>query len=682
MRSLLTLVLLSGLIPSISAQTRVFGYRGVVPGAQSLSISTMSLRSDGRYLFYSTGASYFQALDMLDMATIGDTATATNDIVFNVSLTNDTHLTVATASGVQYFNVQYPFAPTEEGTRYPRPSGLSVSVQDACVGPSGKTYFLERGTTSNSHLVRSVQGSVAGSDITWSNIFGPRSPSLSPLAIRCGKQNIFVIANYVNDSGVETEYWVAMLDGAGNAVSRIDLWDANSGLGSQASSAFSRIDFVMHPKKDQLLFLFNKKNSTSIAFDNSKVITVPPSSTVNVGSDAQFLASFVDSTSAFTGLFLKYDWAHYADNAVDNTYKFLFSAADAFTSLCNDSPRSCYGDVAGTGYTTAITPPLHTIWASSASDHYKIGNMGTSGLILISKAPSLQFTTNPMSPIQSLSASRPLAFTLTSDADLTLEMRVDEDADRKGSSYGITKIGKTVTPSTGSLDLRANTPTVYRMTVADLALIKNQTNSITIFGTDGSQNALLARTGFTFSYDPPPGSVLNFKTGWGDQSAAAFFDLPKDADIQTVLIYFSYDASSLDSLPTDADGLTRATTTIATVNGGTLTSPAQVDAATWAGRYVISPITNGRTIYIRPALIDKGGQYSENNAAALTAEPGRTRTVAEALGSPASCALDSHAEQSRTSFFLWIIFAVICGVLRFEAKKLGPALLRNRRGGD
>jgi hypothetical protein len=284
---------------------------------------------------------------------------------------------------------------------------------------------------------------------------------------------------------------------------------------------------------------------------------------------------------------------------------------------------------------------------------------------------------------QDLVAAQSLSFGLVSDSNLNLEFRIDEDADSRGSFSGLTKTpGKLVKAES----LLANTAKNFSITTSDLGITKNQTHSLMIFGVapDDGSAGLTARTGFTFLYDPPPGKVLHFRTAWGDQAVAAVFDLPPDGDLQTVLVHFSYDVNDLadSKLPISMDTLATNTITIQSVTGANIVSPAKIAASDWRGRYVIAPIANGRSLYIRPQLIDKKNQFSTVNVEALSEAPARTLTIPEALGSAASCALEPRGQMKCLDLLVVFVGSLLGLGLRFRAKKLGPALLRNRRGGD
>lgn len=646
------------------AETRYFGYRGTVPGVQNDTISSMVMRSDARYLFYSTGGSSFKALDLLDMATTSNEAVATNGVVFGLGLVSDTRLAALTAKGLQYFNIQYPFDVAEETSRYSRDSSATTTVMSACLGPDQTAYFLEEGAGRNLHILRTVSGTTAGKVFSWTDLFGSRSPYLNPISLYCGRQSVFVTANRIDESGIESEFWVATV--SKSSATAFDLYSAPGPLGSNPGNYYSRVDTILHPKKDQLEILFNKKSYSSVGSSNSKILTVTTGAvSVDIGSDAQFLSGFLDGATAYIGAFLQNDWINYKSDYFSNTYRFLFSSTELLSSNCNLDPNPCF-EKSGLGLSTSQTPSGKSLWVSSEKDHYKFGTYGSSGLILLTKAPNLEFVVNPMD--QMLSSNRALTFTLTSDSNLDLEMRVDEEADTRGTYLGLNKPGKVVTPSLGSLSLAANTPTTYQVSSSALGLTKDRKNSLMIFASspDDGASRLVARTGFTFTFDPPPGGVLNFRTIWGDQSVGAVFNLPSGGDISTILLYLSYDPALLASLPSDAAGVAAATTSLETgVNGGRLTSPIQISAANWSGTYIIAPIQNGRTLYIRPAVIDKGGQFSTANPEALSAQPGRTRTLSDALGSPASCSLRSTKPLSGIGIsFLGLLFIIGVSSLR------------------
>ncbi|MDB5038572.1 MAG: hypothetical protein JWQ35_2100 [Bacteriovoracaceae bacterium] len=632
------LLLAKGLYSQTSQ--RIFGFRGIVPGVQGQSINSMSIRSDGRYLFYSNKTAGFQALDLQDMATVGN-AIAVNGIAFGVFLTSDTRAAVATANGVEYFNVTYPFAVTEESQKYTRDISSNTTVMDACMDSSQNIYFLEQGTASN-HIVRVVNGLSQTALTNWSTIFsaaGSNFGNLNPVAIRCGAQGAFVLASQITN-GSETGFWVAGVGAL--SMNAFDIVLANS------LSNYQRTDFVLSQKKDQLIFLYNKipANQTGITIDNSKAVFVSPSGSfsLNVGSSGKAVASFLDATQVFHGFFIGQDVITNPSNPPSNN--FLFSQAENFTTAFQPSQFGTPG--VGDASAGASTPSL---WVSSANDHYKYGATESSGLVLISKAPLLQFVGNPQG--QTLLGSQPLKFTLTSDSDVNYEFHIDSNADARGSSSGIsTSAGTTIKAGT----LSANTNTDFVLTASDvgLTLVKNYSLMIFARAPNDGPTGLTARTGFTFLFNPPPGPVTHFKLGFGDESAEASFGLPPSGNIATIILHFSYNLSDLDSLPSDTSSLAASARTVTILNGATLTSPIQIPIANWNGSYVIAPIENGKTIYVRPQLLDNSGQFSSNDPAALGVTVYRTLSIAEALGSANSCELQVNAKWD--SSVLWLTF--------------------------
>src|SRR5262249_13250332 len=107
-----------------------------------------------------------------------------------------------------------------------------------------------------------------------------------------------------------------------------------------------------------------------------------------------------------------------------------------------------------------------------------------------------------------------------------------------------------------------------------------------------------------------------------------------------------------------------------------------IPAAGWGGGYILAPIQNGKAVYMRPQLIDKSRQYSTDNPDALSIAPYRTLSLPEALGGSNSCTLKPGERTNFSGWWVSILGFLSIVVIRFRAKKLGPALLRNRRGGD
>ncbi len=640
---------------ALYSEERYFGYRGTVPGLIDRSISAAALRSDGRYLFYSTGSSSFQALDMQSMALTMPQAVATNGLIFGLYMSSDTRLVATTEQGVQYFSMQYPFEPKEESTKFQRPPDQPTSVFETCMDSDQQIYFLEKAgaNSPNAHIIRKVKGVTQDSAlITWASLFDNPS-TLTPVGIRCSAKDVFVLASRVQE-GVETEFWVRNLAGG-----KVNLMSADT-------VGFTRTDFILSDRGDQLFVLFNRKVVTEASKQDARIFIVNSGmgvSLINAGSQGQALASFKDGTGFRHGLFLKQDTASLSAPGVN---KFLSAAAEEFV------PNVQFKN-AGAGFADA-GQKTDSFGLSSAKDTYALIFTQSTGAVLLSKAPDLQFVSNPMG--QELTATDPVVFNLKSDTILNYEIRIDDELDDRGTNSGLsTTFGRIVKEG----QIPANIETPLSISAAEMKVKKNKTYAVTILGkadSDGAQG-VMARTGLSFAYDPPPGPVTDFRVGFGDMSAQAKFGIPNDGDIDVVLIHFSYDPADLAD-----DQLTINDRTVETgVNGGTLTSPIQVAKKDWDGSYVIAPIQNGKKIYLRAQLKDTKGQLSVENAEAKGVIPYRTLTIPQAIGSVESCSLQVGTNVSPKMTYLLLLIGFGWVSLRLR-KKLGPARLRNRRGGD
>lgn len=658
--------LLTGLFSkTVLAEDILTGYRGVVPGAIGQTIKALSLRADGRYLVSSSGDSSFQVLDMQDMATKSP-AVATNGLVFALQMATSTRLIVATSQSVQYFNLATPLEPKEETQKFSRnTSETSTSVMDACMDDDHRVYFLERGQT-NQHFVRIVQETQEVSKLTWQNLFKSEANLVSPVGIQCFKKSFVVLANRLNSELSEYQFWISAPDS-----NPIDVLNS-------ISSSFSRSDYLMNAERDRLLILLNRKNVTSRTKDDARILQItsdlsslpglPLNASVetqyySLGSGGQALASFFEGGLSFLGFFVEKDSLYNLDAPPSN--RFLVAPSTELTQ-----GHSFKEGGVGLASAGGKRPSL---WVSSKSDVYSIGAITSSGLTLVSKAPLLEFASNPMG--QEMSSSNPVSFTLRSDKKLDYTVRFDIDANPQGDSSGIsTRVGKVI--EEGHFDAGSSGyEKSIRLSPSTLGVVKNKTYSVLILARDpeASGTGLEARTGLSFNYDPPPGAPQNFRVGFGDMSAEAIFGLPADGDITRVQIHFSYDPSDLTEEKMASEETRQVDTGV-----GTLQSPIDISASSFSGRYVLHPLQNGRKIYLRARIKDKK-EWSTNNPEALGVTPYRTLTIPQALGGVQSCSLQTSTTEPWMQMALGFFFIVVLRALR---KKLGPARLRNRRGGD
>lgn len=650
-------------LSSLKAETYVVGHKGSVHGLSGKYIRSMALRSDGRYLFYGEGSSQFNVIDLLDMSNIGEPV-AVDGTVSGLFLDGDAKLVVATTKGVQYFNVTLPYDISEYSGKFKANDSESATPIASCFSSDKQVFFLEQGSDSSLHRVRYVKDGLLVGSTAWSAYFPDNFNQLDPLKVLCADAKVLLFgkAKVTGSSvGQQGDIWVAKLNSTNPAASeRKNL--------AEDLSLYSIKDFGVSAKKDQLLVLYNRKTALNGTDDSlTRVFGLSDLNffSTNLGGEGRAISRFWSGEDSYFGFFIGKDYLK--DLADPPLNQFLVVKSSEFHGDTNFP----FG-IRGVG-TTQVGSLVPSYWESSKSDHYKYGISSSTGLALLTDGSSLEFTESPDG--QTLQSDEPLHFSVQSDTDLTYEIRFDESADIKGTTNGLTNTPGNVVRS-GSFS--AHTPTSFEIAATELKVTKNQKHSLMIFAKDparGSGSPVM-RLGFRFSYDPPPDPVTKFRLGFGDQSVYVFFKAPKVDDIDYYAVYFSYNASDLDNL----DGTER---TFATGLGDrTITSPIKVSAGSWNGSYGIGPIPNGVPLYVRVQVVDKSGQVSVDNPAALSQMAYATLTLPQALGSVESCALTD-----RPSSIPWVFTFLFLGSFlglreMVRRKKIGPSTSRNRRGGD
>lgn len=639
----------------------ILGFKGSLFSLSSTAVKTMDIRSDGRYLFYSSGSNSFSVLDLLDMGRFGETVTTNGDVI-GVFMDGDTRLSVATSKGVQYFDIAKPLKPVKStflNQDYVRTTDPGLAITDACALNGNKIALLEKDNGStNAHKIRIVTGIDFVVSPSWTAVSNSQ-PTLKPFAVRCSGNSV-IVASFENNLNFDsaTKIYFSVIASTGALSSAAQSF--------QISSSYRVGDFVLSEKKDQLLVLFNRETNLNQT-DDSVLMTIPaPSiggqSTFSVGSQAQAVSSFKEGSDFQTGIFVGDDRL---SNLPDRSNKLLLSNLPFVGGIQDDRGPG----FAGVG--------LHrpSLWVSSGDD-YKYGLTLASGIALISRGPKVEITEAPSTT--TLSSSQPLKFKLKADRDLSYAIYFDQTYSLDGTSSGLNREpGALIKRGNLLKDLESDE---IEVTAAELGIFANRRHSLSIVAYDPSLNAStapLTRLGIPFAFDPPPGAVRNLRLEFGDSAIFVRFDPPLVEDLASYSIHFSYDPNDLSDPLSDTPR-----TFNSGVNGQTLISPVVVNALEFSGEQILKPIKNESPLYVRVYAIDATNQKGEASAL-MKRTPYRTLSLPQALGSAESCSLRAPLPGESLKS-LWLQFFFICcflGILR-ALKKIGPSTSRNRRGGD
>jgi len=645
------------LTPLRAADEGVFSLKGQIQGLRNTAVQYMALRSDGRYLFYSTGDSSWNVIDLLDMVTTG-TAVSVDGSVVQLSLDGDQRLIVVTTAGIQYFDVTKSLSPEEEDNKFETPTSATTTVVGACVDSNQQVYFLEQSETKYEHLLRTVKGTTEQSETDWINIFGNTGKDLVPYAIRCAKNNVIVAAEDADSTTIDLYLSRLSPSDLSQSQETIEL--------SNDYEDYSTQDFGLSADGEQFLLMLNaledgsKENS-----EYTKVLSFSSSSlnssfVVNMGAEGMAMARYFQSDASAYSFFMGKNY--FDDPLQTDVDELLNVVASSFSPLINadrwgDKGDAIFGD-------SSVGSTSYSSWVNSSKDHYVYGITESSGVSLLTKGASLNFESDPGTP--ALSASSPLEFNLVSDRDLTYEIRFDESPNADGTSNGLDySAGKKIQEG----DLQKNVAKSISLSASDLGITKDGTHSLMIFGRykGASIDDPVSRLGLSFTYNPPPDAIRNFHLAVGDESVHVYFDPASDpGDIAHYLIYLGYTKSDLSDLPTSDAELDTWTRSITGVDGKSISSPVSLSPSSFSGSYVIAPLENNKELYVRVQVVDSSSQYSTGNPAALGATPVKTKSLADAFGSENSCSFVAKSKGLDSSFFSFMsLFALMALAIFF-----------------
>ena len=170
-------------------------YVGMLPALEGVNVKSFDLRSDARYLFYSTGSSSWNVVDLLDMNTLGSQNINSGSNVVDLFYRSSNELVVVSAKKIDLYDVTKVFKPELKSTSYTFPQ--TTSPLDACVGENAQIFVLEFDSFGNSFVRVLSSDFRVLKTISWPDIFdssGRPSQDLFPIAIRCFKAGAIVLA--------------------------------------------------------------------------------------------------------------------------------------------------------------------------------------------------------------------------------------------------------------------------------------------------------------------------------------------------------------------------------------------------------------------------------------------------------------------------------------------------------
>jgi hypothetical protein len=622
----------------------VTSYKGRIDALRSDSLSALTLRADGRYLFLSKTDSSLLALDLQDMGLEGPSISADGSIV-DLFMPSSTEVIATHQKGVQYFDVSKPFSISKFDLKYTRPTETPTrTVTDSCWLGQRKTALLEESSGSE-HIVRFVEGSNLVAVVAWSSIFPSSTTALRPMAIWCTSDAVLLLA-MEGSWGAKDSFRLARISASNQSVSTASFTLTDRFID----------DAVLSPRSDQLLVLANRQSPQSNRED-ARVVAISPSSleitaVKAAGSGARAIAAFKLGDQFRLGVFVD---SFYPETTASESNRFPMTALPLTNS---SSFEGLWGE--GSSVVGARKPSL---WLSSGVDHYKYGLSESAGVSLLGSGPQVTLTDRPED--SQITASSPLTLSFSVDRRTQYQIRLKQDYAEDGSSAGLSREYGTLV-SSGFIDENQSSGGLT-FSLSDLNLSLERSMSLSLIAWDPSLpqgSEPQTRIGIPFVYDDPPSEVRNLVVKSGDQSVHLYFDPPAGGDISQYYVDYSFEATDLDLF--DASASRSFESGIA---GYTLTSPKTFSATNQKTHVVLSPVENYREVYFKIYAVDKAGQLTDSPQL-KSAQGYNTLSVPQALGGARSCSL-VVASQRAKSTELWTLsaFLILLGFIRFSGKK-------------
>lgn len=622
-------------------------YVGGLPALEGVNVKSLDLRSDARYLFYSTGSSSWNVVDLLDMNTLGSQNINVGSNVVNLFYRSPNELVVVSAKKIDLYDVTKVFQPELKSSSYT--FAPTNSPLDACIGENGQIFVLEFDSLGN-FFVRILSSDFRVlKTISWANIFessGRPFDDLFPIAIRCFKAGVIVLAEEEVPNAV-SDFWLGRIED--------DFSVLNSVLVRQ--TGYSLQDLIVDDYSQRVLTLFNREVSQSNSsdsilkvfnFDSEAVGPFP--ALLNAGSEGKALAAFIENTKPFYSAFVGQDYLSSAAFPPQNQV-LQFEAANSVSSLNLLPDRGVENAVFSLG-------PIFSQWRSSNSDHYAYGLFSSQGVGLLSNSSKLEIV-----EIENLklSASKDLEFTVRSDREVELKIRVIDDIKIEGETSGINiNRGSLIS----SFSLNENENFEVRISAEQVKTIKDVNLRLLLLATEkNNSETSVARVGLPFSLDKEPPPIQNLKLGFGDRSLRVFFDLPYDpGDIDYFLIFMAKSEADLETLPTSAEDLNETWNDLKFDGHGetSFSNPIRLNFADWQGSYEIAPLKNDEDVFVRVLVVDQAGNFSLQNPASISNQPRPTLSLQKAFGSQ-GCSLRAGTKSSAGAFasFIFLIFTLM-----------------------
>jgi hypothetical protein len=592
---------------------------GTANDLTDLSIRHLAIQPNGRYLFLGNEVSDFKILDSLSGKRLFRQAIP--GVLKGLFWDSTNRLAVLSSEELAYYDLTKAFEPTKK-ERYEIPTTGSVSrlVTGGCQLASGQYVILESGAARDAPQLRLIQGILQTQIRTWTDLF----PNINdrdrfrPESILCSSDRILVLLEDTDEDEEGEKLWMSLSTATlARSVSDLEL--------ESLEPNYLLKNWSLSANKERLMILWEVREDANIDFQTKLVeYNTATRAVVRQRSFEENLVSFgsfQEGSTETTGIFIL--------NESEALEFHTFPAANlASTSL---------EDLLVIGLESDFNR-LSPLWSFS-SDLYQYALLGSTGVFRFSRAPAFQ--------IEEVEYAAPfLRFRIEPSERMRFDFRFREESVRGdltapspswGSSIDVQVLEPSDTEARRSIELN----------IGDLPVTSNRVHDLVVFGrkTPGGDSSLSSREGVSFTFDPPPLPVRDFRLGFGDQSVHIFFGANEaPGDIAHYYLHLSTSADDLAALPVSEEEIAASEREIALSNNQSLQSPIKIPFADWRGKQVIAPLSNGQEIYARVQVVDKSGQFSENDPAALGIQPTRTRSLESAFGGNQSCGLRMNSE--------------------------------------
>ncbi|TVQ78036.1 MAG: hypothetical protein EA369_07950 [Bradymonadales bacterium] len=538
-----------------------------------------------------------------------------------------------------------------------RPKELLAS----CQINDNRYALLEIGDDLIDTRLRVIQGSseVGGSPVFWEAIVGSgQAEDFLPIGLLCNEERVLILAE---DEREDTK-------------GEIVLYLRNSTSLAQASSPL----FLGSSYEDfDLRNIIRSVRGTSflLNFERRADVTTGPISRVvelnfsnfsvartrSFDSDRILMLGSIEESNSIRSLLFRQD----PDNG--SAPIELYSVADTALATADlENPSASF----------SLSPNrLMPRWVG-VSGGYAYALMDATGLGRFSRGSVLNLTEFSYEPPW-------IRFRAQVDRPAVVDLRFQEESLEGGfttpsDSWGSSFLMRNLSPDSSEADQ------VFEISTSSLGVKLNRRHELVVFARENPGGVVSGREAVSFVFDPPPKPVINFRTGFGDQSFSVFFQVQEaPGDLSHFYLHLSESEEDLASLPSSEDEVPAFEREIVLQDGSRIQSPVRIDFKFWTGSIRFSPAFNSQTYYARVQVVDESLQFSSDDPPALGATPLKTRSLEQAFGGTNSCRLMATSLTGGSIFSFLVFFWALIGLRTagFRQKKWAQRL-RNRRGGD